>query len=102
MLLFEYVLLCLTVFGLLLGSWGILWGRTSSCPHRAWLGRLLFVAALLLVGIAMQFAAFYQADGLVPLGLSAGVLLVAMLWETPATLEQRNEEMVRLFARHDQ
>jgi hypothetical protein len=33
----------------------------------------------------MQFAAFYQADGIIPLGLLAGLLVVAMLWETPTS-----------------
>ncbi len=85
MLLFEYSLLALTIICLLLGGLGILWGRASSCPHRAWLGRILFVATLLLLGAALQFAAFYEADGIVPLGFVAGFLVVAMLWETPAS-----------------
>ena len=85
MLLFEYSLLLLAALCLLLGSLGILWGRCSNCPHRTFLGRAVFVGTLLLLGAAMQFAAFYQAEGIIPLGLLAGLLVVAMLWETPTS-----------------
>jgi hypothetical protein len=85
MILFEYSLLLLAAVCLLFGSLGIFWGRCSNCPNRAFLGRAVFVGTLLLLGAAMQFAAFYQADGIVPLGLLAGVLVVAMLWETPTS-----------------
>jgi hypothetical protein len=85
MLLFEYSLLALTILCLFLGGLGILWGRASNCPHRTSLGRILFVGTLLLLGGAMQLAAFYEAEGIVPLGLLAGFLVVVMLWETPAS-----------------
>ena len=85
MLLFEYALLACTILCLFLGVLGIFWGRGSSCPHRASWGKMLFIATLLLLGGAMQFAAFYEAEGIVPLGLLAGFLVVVMLWETPAS-----------------
>jgi hypothetical protein len=49
------------------------------------MGRILFVGTLLLLGAVMQLAAFYQAEGIVPLGLLAGLLLVLMLWESPSS-----------------
>jgi hypothetical protein len=85
MLLFEYSLIALTGLCLLLGGLGILWARCSSCPHRTLIGRILFVGTFLLLGAAMQLAAFYQAEGIVPLGLLAGLLLVVMLWESSPT-----------------
>jgi hypothetical protein len=85
MLVFEFSLIALTIFCFILGGLGILWGRASSCPHRTSLGRVLFVGTLLLLGAGLQLAAFYEAEGLIPLGLLAGFLVVAMLWETPAS-----------------
>ena len=85
MLLFEYSLIGFAGLCLLLGALGIMWGRCSNCPHRTFLGRAVFIGTLLLLGGAMQFAAFYQADGIIPLGLLAGLLVVAMLWETPTS-----------------
>lgn len=85
MLLFEYSLIALTILCFFLGALGILWGRASTCPHRTSLGRILFVGTLLILGAGLQLAAFYEAEGLIPLGLLAGFLVVAMLWETPGS-----------------
>lgn len=85
MLVFEIALIGLTILCFILGGLGIMWGRASSCPHRTSLGRILFVGTLLLLGAGLQLAAFYEAEGLIPLGLLAGFLVVAMLWETPAS-----------------
>lgn len=85
MLAIEFSLLALTLFCLILGGLGLLWGRASSCPHRTSMGRILFIGTLLLVGAGMQLAAFYEAEGIIPLGLLAGFLVVAMLWETPSS-----------------
>src|SRR5262249_730896 len=85
MLVFEFSLIALTLFCLIVGGLGILWCRASSCPHRTCLGRMLFGGTLLLIGAGLQLAAFYEAEGLIPLGLLAGFLVVAMLWEAPAS-----------------
>ncbi len=85
MLLFEYSLIGFAGLCLFLGGLGILWGRCSSCPHRTAIGRILFVGTLLMLGAVMQLAAFYQAEGIVPLGLLAGLLVVLMLWESPSS-----------------
>lgn len=78
----ELLLLVLLGIGLFLGSWGIL-GVRARRASRAWLGRRLCVSAVVLLGFSSWLAAFHRADGLAPLGLTAGLLLVAMLWEGP-------------------
>lgn len=79
----EPVLFVLTLAGWLLGSWGILWARTSRVRGRASWGRTLFVGALVCLGASSLMAAVHRSDGLAPLGLSAGLLVVGMLWESP-------------------
>jgi hypothetical protein len=90
---FEGWLLMLLIPGLLLGAWGIRWERASHELERpAWLGRGLFLGALVFLGIVSVVAAFHRADGLVPLGLTAGFLLVGMLWGDPRSTLQTTEE----------
>jgi hypothetical protein len=79
----EICLLSLTGVGLLTGAWGIVWARTSHARERAIWGRWLFIGTLFGLGGSSLVAAFHHADGLVPLGLSAGLLLSLMLIEAP-------------------
>jgi hypothetical protein len=79
----ELCLLALTVAGLLLGAWGVLWARSAAGPRRISWGRTLFLGALLGLGASSVVAAGHRADGLAPMGLVAGSLTVAMLWEGP-------------------
>lgn len=79
----ELLLLALMVSGLVLGSWSIGLARAEATHARAVWGRRLFVITLLLLGATGLVAAFARADGLAPLGLLAGFLVVAMLWEGP-------------------
>ena len=87
----ESCLFFLTVAGLLLGGWGILWARAEEGVGRAWWGRRLFVGTLVSLGASSLVAAIHRAEGLVPLGLLAGSLVVAMLWESPRAPERRAE-----------
>ena len=80
----ETCFLALAVLGLVLGTWGIVWARTSRTRGLISCGRGLFIGAILFLGAASLLAAFHRADGLLPLGLSAGALVVAMLWEIPS------------------
>src|SRR5262249_6096422 len=89
----EIVLLMVTCMGLLVGAWGILWTRASHTKDRILVGRCLFVGTLLVLGGSSLVAAFNQADGLAPLGLSAGLLVSLMLVEAP-----RSENRARSFA----
>lgn len=83
-MLVEWIVLLATLSGLLLGTWSIYWVRVRPCVRRALWGRRLFVAALLILGGFALVAAFMRANGLAPLGLLSGLLIVGMLWETPA------------------
>ena len=69
--------------GLSLGILGVAWARSSRHAPRSSLGRLLFVGTLLVLGAGCVLAAFHRADGLVPLGLSASFLVVAMFLDSP-------------------
>lgn len=57
------------------------------CPCRvmAKIGRRLFVIAMIKLGILGLLAAMACHEGLAPLGLLAGLLVVAMLWDRPAS-----------------
>ncbi len=81
----ELSVLIITLVGLLLGSGCIYWVKVRPCARRAWWGRRLFVLTLLLLGAAALVAAVTHADGLAPLGLLSGLLIVGMLWESPRT-----------------
>jgi hypothetical protein len=83
----EPLLLGLTLAGLVFGSWGILWARTARAQRLMVFGHGLFLATLLGLGASTLVAAFYRADGLVPLGLLAGSLVVGMFWESPRPRE---------------
>ena len=85
----ELCLLITALSGLFLGIWSVNWARKNYRERRAWWGRRLFTATLLLLGATILVAAILRADGLVPLSLLAGMLLVAMLWETPPALQEK-------------
>jgi len=72
----------LTPGGCLLGGWSIYWARGQDHPVRMLWGRRLFIVTLLLLGFMILIAAWTRARGLAPLGLSAGFLVIGMLWET--------------------
>jgi hypothetical protein len=84
----ELCLLITSLSGVFLGIWSVHWARSKYSERRAWWGRRLFIATLLLLAVTIVFAALLRADGLVPLSLLAGMLLVAMLWETPPALQE--------------
>lgn len=78
----EMLLLALLAVGLLVGSWGIL-GLHARCSRITCLGRRLCFAAVIVLSGGSCLAALHCPAGLAPLGLSVGLLLVAMLWEGP-------------------
>jgi hypothetical protein len=79
----ETWLLAMTITGLPLGGLGILWARTGRVRSRIVIGHLLFLGTLLCLGVSSLVAAFHLADGLIPIGLAAGLLVIGMLWEAP-------------------
>jgi hypothetical protein len=82
---FEMWLLALMVIGLVVGGCGIVWTRVAGSPSGIYMGRGLFIGTLLFLGASTWLAARHRADGLAPLGLSAGFLVIFMLWEAPST-----------------
>ena len=79
----ELAVLIATLVGILCGSCCIYWIKVRPCALRARWGRRLFVMTLLSLGATALFAAIMHADGLAPLGLLSGILIVCMLWESP-------------------
>jgi len=75
----EMSLWCSTVAGLVLGGWSIVLtqNRRSAACNR-W-GRRLYIANFLGIGVSVLIAAASHADGLAPLGLATGLLVVAVL-----------------------
>lgn len=85
----EPCLWAAALFGSVVGSFGIVLARGGPLPHHVSWGRRLFLATLFMLVAACFVGAVYRAEGLAPLGLAAGVLVVGMLWEGP--LPQVNE-----------
>ncbi len=82
----EFWLLAGTLAALALGVLGVFLARASRLPIRCSVGRCLFLGTLLALGAGGLLAAFHRADGLVPVGLSAGFLVVALFIESPQPL----------------
>ncbi len=88
MLFIEVTVLIATLLGLLLGGCCIYWVKVKPCKRRARWGRRLFILTLLALGIVALVAAVMRADGLAPLGLLSGMLIVGMLWEGPVAMPE--------------
>ena len=82
-MLVEFAFLVTSLIGLLIGSGCIYWAKVRPTARRAAWGRRLFIVTLLVLGLAGLIAALIRADGLAPLGLLSGLLIVGMLWESP-------------------
>jgi hypothetical protein len=83
MLMLELCLLGLTLAGCFFGGLCIGWARAAHHCGRALWGRRLFVGTLLVMGMCGLVAAGARANALVPLGILSGLLVVAMVWESP-------------------
>jgi hypothetical protein len=81
----EFGVLILTLVYAAVGAWSIYWARAEPRTWRCRGGQALFVVNLIGVGAAGLVAASARAQGLPPLGLVAGLLIVGMMWEGPAT-----------------
>jgi hypothetical protein len=92
-MLVELVVLISTLVGLCLGGGSIYWVKVKPCPRRARWGRWLFIITLLSLGLVALLAAILRADGLAPLGLLSGMLIVGMLWEGPVPAVKEDTPM---------
>jgi hypothetical protein len=85
----EFGVLIFTLLAAVVGIWSIYWVRVRPHCWRGRGGRILFIVNFLALGAIGLVAAFTRAQGLSPLGLVAGLLVVGMLWEGPA-IERRS------------
>jgi hypothetical protein len=85
----EFGVLILTLVNAAIGGWSIYWARAEPRSWRCRGGQLMFVLNLIAVGAAGLVAASARAQGLPPLGLVAGLLIVGMMWEGPAPATRR-------------
>jgi hypothetical protein len=76
-------LLLSTLVGAFFGAWSVLMARGSEGQRRTRFGRSLFIVILIILGGLGLLAATLRAHSLPPLGLVAGLLVVAMVWESP-------------------
>lgn len=76
-------LMALLAVAVTLGAWGVWRVRGSRDPRRAPWGRRVFLASLCGLGAGNLVALTCAARCLVPFGLAAGWLVIAMLWEDP-------------------
>jgi hypothetical protein len=86
----DLAVLFMTFSTALVGSWSIHWARAEPDSRRCRRGRILFIVNLLAAGAAGLVAAFLRAQGLPPLGLVAGLLIVGILWESPVAPRRAN------------
>ncbi len=92
-MLFELAVLLATLTGLLSGSCSIYWVKVKPTSRHARWGRRLFILTLLALGTVALAAAIVRADGLAPLGLLSGMLIVGMLWESPVAAAEDSSPM---------
>jgi hypothetical protein len=88
-------LFILSLVGLIVGGWSICWARTHAEYGRGLWGRRVFVLTIVVLGGSGVIAACARAEGLASLGLLAGFLLIAMLWEAPGKRALPAEEAGR-------
>jgi hypothetical protein len=85
----ELAVLVLTLITGAVGGWSIYWARVEPPCWRCRGGRILFLVNLLALGAISLIAALARAQGLPPLGLVAGLLIVGMMWDGPARDRRR-------------
>ena len=78
----EWLLAALAA-GVVLGAWSVWRVRGGHDQRRAARARLVFLVTLIGLGAGTLVAVTWAARCLVPFGLAAGWLVIAMLWENP-------------------
>lgn len=92
-MLVELAVLISTLIGLTSGGCCIYWVKVKPGTRQARWGRRLFIVTLLALGLVALIAAVMRADGLAPLGLLWGMLIVVMLWEGPVAAPEDTSPM---------
>jgi hypothetical protein len=83
----EEWLLALLAVAVIFGAWSVWRVRRSRDGRAAW-GQRVYLMTLSLLGGGSVVAATWAARCLVPFGLAAGWLAIAMLWENPFRVGQ--------------
>lgn len=65
------------------GAYGVPWARARRASERRKWGQRLVVGCLVTLGLGNLVALSFSAGFLVPYGLAAGWLVIALLWENP-------------------
>jgi len=91
--LLDVGVLGLTLVNAVVGAWSLHWARGEPGTWRCRSGCILFAVNLLMIGITGIIAAIMRAQGLPPLGLVAGLLIVGMMWERPAPARQHRDPL---------
>ena len=81
-------LLALLAVGVIAGLWSVWRVRVNRDPRRAVWGQRVFLVVFCGVGGGTLLSAICAARCLVPFGLVAGWLAIAMLWENPFRVGQ--------------
>lgn len=84
----EFGVLFSTLLTAVVGAWSIWWTRADANSWRYRGGHLLFACNLVALGATGLVAAVARAQGLPPLGLVGGLLIVGMMWEPPPAAPQ--------------
>src|SRR5439155_27081418 len=79
----DECLMVLLAVGVGFGAWAVWRARGSRDARLAAWGRRVFLVSLSALGVGTLVAATWAARCLVPSGLAAGWLVIAMLWRNP-------------------
>ncbi|MFO0965064.1 MAG: hypothetical protein U0793_05685 [Gemmataceae bacterium] len=88
---FNLVLLLLTLAIVIVAALSLGYARGDVDQKKTVVGRWLFTGSLVLLGLSAIVAALTRADALAPMGLLSVLLVVGMLWESPAPV-RRSEQ----------
>jgi hypothetical protein len=91
----DLAVLVLTLVSAAVGTGSMYWARAEPLSWRGRSGRAVFVLNLLVLGAAVIVAALVRAQGLAPLGLVAGLLIVGITWEGPPPSTRRPSPVPR-------
>jgi hypothetical protein len=87
----EIFLVLLMLKAAFIGVLSICWAKADHRQRVCRVGKCLFVITLVALGVTGSVAAFLRSEGLAPLGLLAGFLVVGMLWDSPTSTSLPSE-----------
>ena len=82
----ELYLFLLAVVGSFAGGFSVYLTHNRDIPFRVRWGQRIFLINMLMLGSSIVAAAWLRSHSLPLLGLCAGLLLVAVVWEAPISI----------------